>query len=231
MMKKTAYILSILVISLTTSCNKKSNEPKGDAEFTSLHDSFSYMVGLNYGFQLRERLIKEINFDVMVRGLKEGMTLDSNFALEIDLHNDIVGRHLNNLMEQLAEVNVIESKEFISEVAKYPGIQKNANGLLWKVIKQGQGPVVNITDSVQVHIEISFPDGEIFDDSRKYENPILFPVKDAFPGLVEGLQLMNKGSIYEFYVPYELAFGRYPKLKNIPPNKAIVYNVELIDIR
>jgi FKBP-type peptidyl-prolyl cis-trans isomerase FkpA len=48
-------------------------------------------------------------------------------------------------------------------------------------------------------------------------------------GWQEGIQLMNAGSRFKFYIPSELAYGDKPAGK-IPPYSVIVFEVELLSI-
>ena len=54
-------------------------------------------------------------------------------------------------------------------------------------------------------------------------------LNNIFPGLKEGLQMMNGGSHYIFYVPNALAFGA-EGAPDIPPYSMLIYEVELFDV-
>jgi len=50
-------------------------------------------------------------------------------------------------------------------------------------------------------------------------------------GWVEGLQLMNVGAKYKFFIPQELAYGANPRPGVIKPYMALVFEVELLEIK
>jgi len=53
----------------------------------------------------------------------------------------------------------------------------------------------------------------------------------VIPGFSEGIQLMPVGSTYRFYIPPELGYGpRGTPDGTIPPNSALVFEVELLEI-
>ena len=57
-----------------------------------------------------------------------------------------------------------------------------------------------------------------------------FPVGAVIPGWVEGLQLMQVGAKYKFYIPSELAYGAQSPSPSIPANSTLIFEVELLDI-
>jgi FKBP-type peptidyl-prolyl cis-trans isomerase len=49
-------------------------------------------------------------------------------------------------------------------------------------------------------------------------------------GWTEGVQLMSEGSKYEFYIPYDLAYGAHGAPGAIPPYATLKFVVELIEV-
>jgi FKBP-type peptidyl-prolyl cis-trans isomerase FklB len=49
-------------------------------------------------------------------------------------------------------------------------------------------------------------------------------------GWTEGLQLMNVGSKWRFFIPAALGYGSKQVSAEIGPNSTLVFDVELIDI-
>jgi len=232
-MKKQSFIiiLSAFAIITATSCgNKGAKKSSGDYALNDLRDSFSFAAGFNYGLQLKERELTDINFESLIDGMKDAFSKDSGWLITPELYEEIVKKHLSGVQEASSEKNIAESKAFIAKMAGENGVQRSETGLLWKVIQEGNGPSPNITDTVLIHLRVEFPDGKLFEDTREYNEPIKIPIAGAWPGMVEGLQLMRSGAIYEFYVPYELGFGKNPQMRGVPPNKSIKYTIEMFDI-
>ncbi|MGR3218290.1 MAG: FKBP-type peptidyl-prolyl cis-trans isomerase, partial [Candidatus Anammoxibacter sp.] len=85
------------------------------------------------------------------------------------------------------------------------------------------------TDKVKVHYSGTLIDGKEFDSSYKRNQPSEFGLNQVIKGWTEGLQLMNVGSKYEFYIPSKLAYGPNGPA-GIGPNQTLIFTVELLDI-
>lgn len=103
------------------------------------------------------------------------------------------------------------------------------SGLKYKVIKEGTGASPKATDIVTVHYEGKLTDGKVFDSSYQRNEPATFALDRVIPGWTEGLQLMKEGSIYELYIPYQMAYGAAGQ-GPIPPKADLIFTVELIKV-
>lgn len=103
------------------------------------------------------------------------------------------------------------------------------SGLKYKVIKKGTGKSPKATDVVTVNYAGKLTDGTEFDSSYKRGEPASFPLNRVIPGWTEGLQLMQEGATYEFYIPWNLAYGEYGS-GPIPPKADLIFTVELIKV-
>lgn len=109
-------------------------------------------------------------------------------------------------------------------------IQVKNSGLRYDILEEGTGekPVAN--SRVKVHYEGSFLNGVVFDSSIEREEPFEFYVNSSvIEGWVEGVQLMNAGAKYKFFMPPSLAYGSTGN-GVIPPNTPIIFELELLEI-
>jgi len=83
---------------------------------------------------------------------------------------------------------------------------------------------------VTVHYEGTLLDGSIFDSSVKRGQPATFPLNRVIPGWTEGVQLMQVGSKYKFFIPSELAYGDQGAGEDIAPHSTLIFEVELLKI-
>ncbi len=116
-----------------------------------------------------------------------------------------------------------------SDVAAPPkGAKKTASGLAYKVLSKGDGKSrPKATDTVSVHYTGWTTDGKMFDSSVNRGQPTSFPLNRVIAGWTEGVQLMDKGSKYRFWIPQDLAYKGRPGA----PAGMLVFDVELLEIK
>ena len=131
--------------------------------------------------------------------------------------------------QAVAQKNLAEGAAFLAANAKKPGIKTTASGLQYQVIQTGNGPKPKPTDTVKVNYAGSTLDGQIFDSSAKHGAPGVFQVGGVIPGWTEGLQLMNVGSKFVFWIPSKLAYGTQQGAPG-GPNAMLKFEVELLSI-
>jgi len=102
------------------------------------------------------------------------------------------------------------------------------SGLQYKVLTEGTGPKPAATAVVTVNYKGTLIDGSEFDSSYSRGEPATFPLNHVIPGWTEGLQLMGEGAKWVLYVPPDLGYGERGAGARIPPQSALVFEVELI---
>ena len=117
-----------------------------------------------------------------------------------------------------------QSAAFLTENASKPGVVKTASGLQYQILQEGQGATPAATSQVTVNYRGSLIDGTEFDSGEA----VSFPLDRVIPGWTEGLQLMKEGAKYRFFIPADLAYGERGAGGRIPPNAALIFDVELV---
>ncbi|HYE36999.1 FKBP-type peptidyl-prolyl cis-trans isomerase [Methylocaldum sp.] len=125
-----------------------------------------------------------------------------------------------------AEKNKEESVKFLTDNGQKPGVVTTASGLQYQVLSEGSGASPKATDTVTVNYRGSLVSGQEFDNGEN----VSFPLNGVIPGWTEGLQLMKEGAEYRFFIPPELAYGESGAGRVIPPNAALVFDVELVKV-
>jgi FKBP-type peptidyl-prolyl cis-trans isomerase FklB len=105
------------------------------------------------------------------------------------------------------------------------------SGLQYQVLKEGNGRKPKATDQVKCHYEGTLIDGTMFDSSIKRGEPATFPLNQVIAGWTEGLQLMQVGAKYRFFIPYNLGYGERGAGASIPPYSTLIFDVELIEVK
>ncbi|MDX2187466.1 MAG: FKBP-type peptidyl-prolyl cis-trans isomerase [Opitutaceae bacterium] len=133
-------------------------------------------------------------------------------------------------MAKLAAKALQEGAKALAEASARPGAQKTAGGVVYEILKPGEGDYPKATDTVSVQYIGKLPDGSTFDSSYDSGQPIEFPLSGVIPGWTEGIQKINKGGKIRLTIPSELAYGPEPR-QGIPANSVLIFEVELLDIK
>lgn len=121
-------------------------------------------------------------------------------------------------------------EQYLADNAKYDDIHVTASGLQYSIRKAGSGPQPGPDSTVEVNYHGTFINGKVF-DSTYSGDPAVFALDDVIEGWREGLQLMSVGAVYKFYIPHQLAYGEDGFEDVIPPYAALVFEIELLEIK
>lgn len=130
----------------------------------------------------------------------------------------------------MSDIALAKGEKFLEENAKKEGVTTTASGLQYKVLTAGTGKSPKATDTVLVHYRGTLIDGTEFDSSYKRKEPISFPLNRVIAGWTEGVQLMQEGAKFEFYIPSKLGYGSRGAGRDIGPNQALIFEVELLKV-
>lgn len=128
-----------------------------------------------------------------------------------------------------AKENIDKGAKYMQEISRNKSVYTTKSGLKYKMLREGNGKRPKATDKVKVHYTGTLIDGKKFDSSVDRGTPITFPLNQVIPGWTEGLQLMDEGSKYMLYVPYNLGYGTRD-MGDIPAGSTLIFEVELLEI-
>lgn len=132
-------------------------------------------------------------------------------------------------MSASKDQNIAEGKKFLEENALNKSVYQTKSGLQYKIVKKGNGKRPKATDQVKVHYTGKLLNGKVFDSSVQRGEPITFGLNQVIAGWTEGLQIMDEGSSYILYIPYNLAYGEQ-NMGDIPAGSTLIFEVELLEI-
>jgi FKBP-type peptidyl-prolyl cis-trans isomerase len=118
----------------------------------------------------------------------------------------------------------------LTEFAQKPDVVTLDSGLMYVVEKEGDGASPASSDSVKVHYRGTTVDGTEFDSSYERGEPVEFQVDRVIPGWTEALQLMQEGDKWQLAIPADLAYGSQGRGGIIPPEAALIFDVELLEV-
>ena len=199
-------------------------------------DKVSYALGLGIGRQLQDLCGEDLNINDFTQAVRDLLTGNHLAIDEIEGQQLVIEflqrRDAERKSEQakLGEATKREGEEYLEKNAARSGVTVLPSGLQYEVVREGTGRKPKATDSVKCHYEGTLVDGTVFDSSRRRGEPAVFPLNGVIRGWTEGLQLMQEGAVYRFFIPYNLAYGENGAGASIPPYAALVFEVELIEV-
>ena len=226
-------ILAVLVIGTLFSCDNQVKEVKSlETEL----DSVSYAVGLSMSSQLKNGF-EDVNEEILIQAIRNGLDSTNLLLDSKDIQKTIQTyfqkKQEENKKKELAKFEVYKKEgiAFLEANKTKEGVKTTKSGLQYSVLKEGKGKKAKTTDRVKVHYHGTTVDGTVFDSSVDRGTPSEFGVTQVIKGWTEGLQLMKVGSKYKFFIPQELAYGANPRPGIIKPYIALIFEVELLEIK
>ena len=199
-------------------------------------DKVSYALGLGIGQQLAQMGAEGISaedFAVAIKDVLEGNELKVSHREAQTIVQDYFQKQEKKIQAQRAEAGKAHreaGEKYLAENAKKDGVIALPSGLQYQVLKEGNGKKPTAKDTVMCHYEGFLIDGTVFDSSVQRGEPATFPLQQVIAGWTEGLQLMQEGAKYRFFIPYRLGYGEGGAGSSIPPFAALIFDVELIQV-
>jgi FKBP-type peptidyl-prolyl cis-trans isomerase FklB len=213
-------------------------KPAAAAAPVELKDSkakISYASGVS---TIRNFNKNNVPFDLeaMIHGMR-----DAAAGAKLQMDDKEIMNTMNELQTQLrramaanrqdlAQKNRKRGEEFLAEFKKKEGVQSLPNGVMYKVIKAGDGKKPLETDKVEVKYRGTKLDGTEFDATPEDKTATLH-MTQTIMGWREALKQMPVGSKWQIVIPQGLAYGDRGVGEAIGPNETLVFEVELVGIK
>ena len=212
----------------------------------SSNDTVAHELAYNIGVILFGRFATEMeinpadfDFGAMKLGFNDALISDS-LKYTPQFVDSVVSEYFEPMMASYnkkmqeksraeAEPQIKMGAEFLAHNKTRPEVKTTESGLQYEILNEGTGNFPAITDKVSVHYHGTFINGGVFDSSVDRGQPSEFGLTQVIRGWTEGLQLMNEGAKFKFYIPQELAYGIEGR-PGIPPGSTLIFEVELLDI-
>ncbi len=230
MRKQLLSISTVLLLFIGFSCTQPQQEIQVNSDLNTLIDSASYVIGFQTGNRLTTQGFHDISPEKYMAGFVEAVERGEN-KIDAGEIRGLFARLNEYLLDKTLTENAEEERVFFAENRNKPGVVETVSGLQYKILRAGEGQRPYAQNKVKVMYEGRLIDGTIFDTTYDSGQPSEFNVGQVIPGWIEGLQLMNVGSEFEFYVPNELAYGENPRPGGIiMPGDALIFKIELLEI-
>ena len=199
-------------------------------------DKVSYALGIGIGHQLANMGGQELNIDDFAQAVKDVLA-GNELKIKSSEAQQIVQaffaeqeQKINKQRQEAGKMAKEAGEKYLAENGKKESVITLPSGLQYQVLKEGNGKKPSAKDSVKCHYEGFLIDGTVFDSSVQRGEPAVFGLQQVIAGWTEGLQLMQEGAKYRFFIPYRLAYGEGGAGSSIPPYAALIFDVELIQV-
>ena len=206
----------------------------------------AYYAGIQIGQQISNQMVKGINHELFGDDSTKTISLKNFMAgfisgttgkgglMTVDSAQQVAQEKMRAIkaknMEKEFGPNKEAGEKFLAANAKKEGVKVLDGGVQYKVIKEGNGPIPADTSNVKVHYEGKTMDGTVFDSSYKRGEPAEFRANQVIKGWTEALVHMPAGSVWEVYIPQELAYGERQQGADIKPFSMLIFKIELIEV-
>ena len=205
----------------------------------------AYYAGIQIGQQISNIMMKNINREVFGNDSTKTISLKNfmaGFVSGVTGKNGLMTAEQASMtaqskMQQMKSEQMMKQygpnkekgEKFLAENAKKEGVKTLPSGVQYKVIKEGTGAIPADTSKVKVNYEGRTIDGKVFDSSYKRNQPLTLRCNQTIKGWTDAMVHMPVGSVWEVYIPQELAYGSRDQ-GQIKPFSALIFKIELISI-
>ena len=193
-----------------------------------MKDKVAYALGTSIGLQLQQMGANELDITDFSQGVKDALAGSS--VMERAEIEAVINEFFTRKSQEQAAKAKEEGARFLAENAKKEGVVTLPSGLQDQVLREGNGKKPKATDQVRCHYKGTLINGTVFDSSYKRGEAAVFGLNQVISGWTEGVQLMQEGAKYRFFIPYNLAYGERGAGQQIPPFAALIFDVELIEV-
>ena len=205
----------------------------------------AYYAGIQIGQQISNQMVKGINHEVFGGDSTKTISLKNFMAgfvsgttgkkglMTVEQAGRVAQEKMVSIkakaMEKQYGPNKVAGEKFLAANKKKPGVVTLPSGVQYKVIKEGNGPMPKDTSMVKVQYEGKTIDGKVFDSSYKRGEPISLRANQVIKGWTEALVHMPVGSVWEVYIPQNLAYGEREQ-GQIKPFSVLIFKIELVSL-
>ncbi len=219
-----------------TAAASSASSAKAPGGFGNRQQAISYAIGLDMirNFRLQD---VPVDIDLLVQGIRDAAVAGHQAALSDEEARLLVAELEGQVRNKMAaarrvagEANARKSEDFLKQQRETPGMNTTPSGLMYRIVRAGQGPLPSESSVVSVNYAGQLPDGKTFDSSPPGK-PAQLKLSALIPGWREALKLMPAGSKWYVVVPPKLAYGDRGAGNVIGPNQALVFDIELLAIQ
>ena len=204
----------------------------------------AYYAGIQIGQQIANQWVSGMNRElfgddstktISLKNLMAGFVsgINNNGLMTVDSAQQVAQVMMQSIKAKELEKTYGSNKEagekFLAANKTKEGVKTLPSGVQYKVIKEGNGPIPADTSLVKVHYEGKTVEGKVFDSSYERGEPVNLRCNQTIKGWTDAMVHMPAGSVWEVYIPQDLAYGEREQ-GDIKPFSALIFKIELIEV-
>jgi FKBP-type peptidyl-prolyl cis-trans isomerase FklB len=207
----------------------------------------AYYAGIQIGQQISNQMVKGINYQLFGEDSTQTISMKNFMAgfvtgttgkkglMTMEEANENAQRLMQQIkarqMEKTYGSNKEAGEKFMAENGKKDGVVTLPSGVQYKILKEGNGKIPADTSTVVMHYEGRLINDSVFDSSYKRNQPYTVRCNQNIKGFTEALTHMPAGSTWEVYIPQELAYGERQAGAMVKPFSALIFKIELLEVK
>jgi len=231
MKKVTLILLIIVIIPNGLFAQQKANPQAGKnvqtVKVATKADTLQYAEGAFVGQWMVKNNFDVKNASLFLKGMDDVLQKKPLAITDSVIQNTIAEYRLTT---QIEKSKLLEEQLFATLKGK-TGVGILPNGVHYIIRRQGEGVRPSAKSTVLINAIGVLPDGTIFEDTYKKNKPVTIAISSFIPGLNDAVQLMPVGSVWRIFIPSALGYGATGLQNLVPPFSALVYDIELVEIK
>lgn len=225
-MKSKTLTLIALLISFNLLAQEPANKPK-EIKLATKADTLQYSMGAITGQWMVRNNFEVKNANLFLKGMDDVLKKKPLVLSDSTITAAVAEYQLSTQIEK----SKLQEEQLFAALKGKTGVGVLPNGVHYIIRRQGEGVRPAAKSTVVINAVGVLPDGTIFEDTYKKKQAISTPINTLIPGLNEAVQLMPVGSVWRVFIPSALGYGEKGLQNLVPPYSALVFDIELLEIK
>lgn len=207
-----------------------SAETKVSAQNPAERNKMLYSLGFLLGDNLKTQLIldNEDDYKALSQGMRDSL-LNKKSQTDVEAYKPQIMQKYREDAQAIHAKREATQKEYLTNFQKEKGVKTLDNGAMIKLSRSGKGKNPKADSTVEVHYTGTLIDGTKFDSSRDRGESFQTKLTNVIPCWTKAVQQMKPGARAKVVCPPDTAYGNRP-VGQIPPNSALVFDIELLNM-
>ena len=222
------------LLSLCIFLNLLCFQLRGEEKTTDLDKSDLKTVSFYLGYVLYNEELKKFDstfdLDQVVEGMKAAHNRSDVLEKEEEKFRSSIKKYQEHELSRMQVERLAEANRFLDNISKEKDVVEVVpQKLYYKIISQGQGPIVQESDSPLLTYTMQTLEKGKEDVCNEIEEPKEVLLRHTHKGFLLGVTGMKEGEKRIIYVHPDLAFG--PIFGLIKPNSLIIFEVTIFKVK